>query len=94
MPKDAKAGGKGAGTDVRLDTEWIAEHAAQVTRMLPGGEPTVRLPANVAAPIAQFPRQNQLKHHAVSPSRSSRQHMDRYLSTPRVPAMQESMSCN
>ncbi len=38
----AKAGAKSAAaaTDVRLDTEWIAEHASQVTRMLPGGETT------------------------------------------------------
>lgn len=42
VPKGGKSGsgGKGAaaaGTDVQLDTEWIAEHAASVTRMLPGG---------------------------------------------------------
>ncbi len=42
VPMGSKIGGGGgkgaaASPDVQLDTEWIAEHAAQVTRMLPGG---------------------------------------------------------
>lgn len=34
--------GAPAGQGARLDTEWILEHASQLTRMLPGGEPRCR----------------------------------------------------
>ena len=34
----SKAAKGGASGSASIDTAWVAEHAAQVTRMLPGGE--------------------------------------------------------
>ena len=38
-----KGGSSGAAAQLRFDAEWIAEHAAQVSRMLPGGEYSFRV---------------------------------------------------